>query len=134
MSRGQIRNELYNKQTVDFSLLRYKNITPTDIDGKLHFFEIANEVFVFIEIKLIGVMCQGGQRLAFERLTDIIPKPTIYIIAEHNVKDPKIAIMAHDCLVRECRFLGQWRTPASWRLKELIDWFLKKYGFEAYIQ
>lgn len=135
MSRGQIRNEARNKQTIDYSGLRYKKITPTDIDGKLHFFEIKRQLFVFIELKWNDAECEGGQRWAFQNLVDVIPVPAIYIIAEHQVEDTDKPIMGHACIVREYRSNSKWHTlPKYVTLKYVIDAFLQKHGFQDYIK
>ena len=43
-----IQNRSRARQIIDFSGIKYGNITPTDIDGG---FEKQNEVFVFFEMK-----------------------------------------------------------------------------------
>jgi len=126
--------ERYN-QPIDFTGLRYKNITPSDIDGKIFFFEIRKSIFVFIELKWRKTLCRDGQYLAFQNLTDIIPVPAIYIIAEHEVDDCNRLVIAHNCLVREFRYQNKWHVPKKeCTLKNLIDWFLRKYGFAHYIK
>ncbi|MCK5613893.1 hypothetical protein KAR91_69160 [Candidatus Pacearchaeota archaeon] len=133
--RGQVRNEDRNKQTIDYSGLRYKKITPTDIDGKLHFFEIKRQIFIFIELKWGDAKCEGGQRWAFQNLVDVIPVPAIYIIAEHQIEDTGQPVMGHLCRVREYRSNDEWHSPPKHvTLKYVIDKFLNAHGFQDYIK
>lgn len=129
--RGQINNRERRKQIIDFSGLRYKNITPTDIDGLgefVHttgFFEIRNCVFVFIELKLKGTPIDKGQRLAFERIVNNLRKPAIYILAEHTVENPKEDVMGHLCIVQKYYSSREWMEPKKEiNVRDLVDRFL----------
>lgn len=122
--RGKIRNREQAQQIRDFSGLRWGTITPTDIDG---FFEINNELFVFIEIKFKGKNLPYGQKLALERLIDILQKDkkAILIIAKHN-ENPEDDINAAACEVVQYRFRGKWVIPTRrFKLKEFCDSFIE---------
>ena len=57
MIAGRIQNPDRAVQFKDYSKLRYRNITPGDIDG---FFEIRGDVFVLLEYKGTGVDLSHG--------------------------------------------------------------------------
>lgn len=134
--KGQINSPEAYQQIIDYSGLRYKNITPTDIDHHIHFFEIRAEVFVFIEMKYYTAVCKGGQRLAFQRLVDLLPVPAVYVVAEHTSTDKYRPVMGHLCKVREHYSNGKWHnwhTIGIYTLKDVVDAFLRKHGLEKYI-
>lgn len=133
--RGKIRNKKRRQQIVDFSGIRYKNITPTDIEGLGYFFnikgffEIQNKVFIFIELKLAGTELLRGQTLAFARLVDALKYPAIYIIGEHNVENAEQEIVAAECIVTQYRSHSEWFIPKEEiTLKRLIDKFLEHHN------
>lgn len=126
--RGKIINRARAGQIKDFSGLRYKNITPTDIDGLLDF---ANKVFIFFELKCEGTTLLTGQRLALERLTDNLEKAgkhSLTIVATHNT-DPDEDIGVATCRVVEWRYNQKWVKPKEkkYTVKQLIDLFLTKH-------
>lgn len=130
MSDNAIKHESRAKQLILFEGMRYKSITPTDVDG---FFEISGKVFVFFEIKHAGVECAGGQRLAYERLVDLLPVPTIFLVATHTTPSSE-SVYARDCCVKEYRMNKQWVSPESpMTLSWIIDWFLKLQGFAEFV-
>lgn len=125
MERGKIRNRKIAKQLRDFSGLRWGNITPTDIDG---FFEIANKIFIFIEVKYKTARMPQGQRTAFERLVDVVneKKKAILVIGTHSV-DSDSDIDVSKCIVKEYRLDKKWIKPKiEATIKEIIDWFIRK--------
>lgn len=127
--RGQIIYRRRSLQVKDYSTLRYKNITPTDIDG---FFEIQGKVFVFIELKVVDIELPHGQTLALERLADNINKPCIIIIADHNVPiDTDIDVA--NCKVRQYRYQGKWYNIIGRTVHDVIDSFLRRAGLVDYI-
>ena len=88
-------------QLVDFSNMVFaRNATPTDIDG---FLELDNRFFVFFDLKHENAeKIQGGQKMAYSRLTDAIHNPDknkhcITLIAKHNTP-PEVDIQAADCM------------------------------------
>lgn len=125
-TRGVIRNRTHAAQLRLFEGLRWGSITPTDVDGLIDF---GGEAFVFIEVKHEGAGLPLGQRLALERLTDLINGtgvPCVTLVATH-VSDTDI--MVADCLVAEYRFRGQWNTPPQpMTVREAVDGFRKKHA------
>jgi len=125
MDRGKIRNREQAQQIRDFSGLRWGTITPTDIDG---YFEMNNELFVFVEIKFAGRELPYGQKLALERLVDIIPKDkkAILIVAGHN-ENTCTDIDAANCQVMRYRYAANWYLPKEEKtLKQFLDTFIDK--------
>ena len=114
--RGEIHNRKRAKQINDFSGLAYGNkITPTDIDGLI---EYQDKGYVLIEVKLRGVLLPYGQRLALERMTDDLTragKPTVCIIASHDIDDPEQDINVANTRVREYRWHKKWQTTSDLR-------------------
>lgn len=117
-------------QLVDFSNMVFaRNATPTDIDG---FLELDNRFFVFFDLKHENAeKIQGGQKMAYSRLTDAIHNPDknkhcITLIAKHNTP-PEVDIQAADCMVTDCYFNRAWHNvrKESARLKDYIDEFVK---------
>ena len=64
-----IKNRENAAKIKDFGSLRWGKISPTDIDG---FIEIGNEKFIFIECKYGDSELPTGQRIALERLVDVV--------------------------------------------------------------
>lgn len=120
-NRGVIQNKKYAKQINDFSGLRYKNITPTDIDG---FIDFGNKKFVFIETKFKGAKLPYGQKLALKRLCDSCNKDAVLIVAEHETDGD---IDVGGCFVREYRYKNKWTVQfKSITVKEAVIKFLNK--------
>lgn len=135
MSTGLIRDRERYNQPIDFSGMRYKNITPSDMDGRIYFFEIRRMIFIFIELKHDGAPCEGGQRWAFQNLINVISVPSMYIIADHYIEDKNQIIIAHECIVREYYTGGDdWLIAKGWTLKRVVDDFLREHGFDDYIK
>jgi hypothetical protein len=107
--RGVIRNRCYATQVRDFSGLRFKNITPTDIDGLI---EYRNICYVCIETKYENSELQFGQKLALERLNDDLSKvkPVLTIVASHDT-DGDIDVA--NTTVTEFRFRGRWHMSET---------------------
>jgi hypothetical protein len=105
-------------------------ITPTDIDGLI---EYDGKCFVFFELKLDDAPLPSGQRKALMRLVDDLSKPSILIIAWHNIEDPSIDIDVALAIVSHYYYGGKWYSPMNMiTLKELVDRFLKKHGGERF--
>ena len=97
--RGKIHSRNRARQIIDFSGLRFGNITPTDIDGMI---EYKNKALIYYEFKLKGNKMPDGQRLAFEREVQDhakVGKRAIAILLEHEVFDYSIDIPAAYCTV-----------------------------------
>ena len=106
-NRGKIQNRLRSQQIIDFSGIRYKNITPTDIDG---FFEKAGKAFVFYEYKLQGAEIPKGQELALTRIVDglsVAGKTAVLFICRHNEINPVNDIKAANAIVEKIYWQGK---------------------------
>lgn len=117
--KGKAHSPHLSTQVRDFSGLRWRNITPTDIDCSIDF---GGKLFVFVEAKLPGVTLPYGQRLHLERLTDAITESGRYAIAivcEHPNRTGEIDFAS--CPVLEYRWLKTWYSPAAYTVKEAID-------------
>ena len=125
LPRGVIRNPEQAKRINDFSGLRFGKITPTDIDGMIDF---GNKAFVLIETKYTGGRMPFGQRLALERLIDIIEetgRKSLALVAEYSNEAGEI-----DCakaVVIEYRYRREWKIPrVPLNVRDAIDRFLKE--------
>ena len=108
---GVYFNKDEGKQLVEFAGLRFRNGTPSDIDGC---FDCYGNGWIFIEIKRKGVEIQHGQKLMYERLARDLAsggKTAVVIIAEHNITDPEQNIPAKNCVIRKLCINGVWRNP-----------------------
>lgn len=139
--RGELRNKDNALRDRDYSGLVYKRITPTDIDGFFGIwgmFEIHKRVFIFFELKHIregelDTESFNGQRVALERLVDIIPVPTLLVYANHNC-EPSETIDGANCIVDTHRYGCKWYTHyRGWTLKAVIDKFLRSHNLKDYV-
>lgn len=130
--RGKIVCRDRARQLVDFSKMVFnRNATPTDIDG---FLELGNKFFIFFDLKHeVAEKINGGQKLAYERLTRAIHNPKnnkycITLIAKHSTPTAT-DIKANECLVTDCYFDGAWRdvTTEGMNLKDYIDRFISQF-------
>lgn len=130
VERGEIEHRRRAQQIIDFSGIRYGKCTPTDIDGLI---ELNGEVFVFIEYKFDDKEMPYGQRLALERLVDIVgdAKPAILIIAKHQ-KPPEQDIDGANATVVKIRTKRQWIT--EWvegkTVREVADTFINRKYYD----
>ena len=128
MPRGKINHRDRARQINSFENLRYGTITPTDIDGLI---EYHNQAYVLLETKYKEAKTLYGQKLALERLTRDLNqtgKPTICIIAEHEVEDPKRDVDVANAIVRKYKCNNRpWCEKAQGTVKQLIDNFLDNY-------
>lgn len=123
--RGKIRHREHATVINDFSGLRLKNITPTDIDG---FIEYQNKAMIFFELKYMSAPLPFGQRLALERLVDISAenRPSILFIAEYSELNAHGDVDSSMCVVREYRYKKKWTKPKrDYTLSVAIHKFLK---------
>ena len=126
-NRGTIQNREAAKQIIDFRGLRYgNNITPTDVDG---LFEINDRIFVFFEFKYKGGRLPYGQRLAFQRIANVLDDSGRHVIifyCEHEVEAPD-DIIAANAIVKQVYYKKRW-CPITRRnntLKDLCDSFVE---------
>ena len=123
MERGVIYNRTRAQQIIDFSGLRFGNITPTDIDGLI---EYKDQCFILIEAKHKDIELPDGQKLAFTRLCDSLSKPAILFVAEHETDGD---IDASTMVVREYYLEGEWiKSKRDMMLREAIDNYLNWLG------
>lgn len=123
-NRGIIQNRERARQIIDFSGIRYGNITPTDIDG---FFEKANKAFVFYEYKLAGNDMPGGQRIALERLVNAIKDANheaALFLCVHNHQNPQEDVNAAQATVERIFWNGKWWKGHGLTVKEQTDKFM----------
>lgn len=124
-NRGMIQNRERARQIIDFSGIRYGNITPTDIDG---FFERANEAFVFYELKFREAEMPKGQEVALKRLVDATTKANkkaVLFLCRHEVEDTTKDVNAATAIVKKIYFNGEWYNGNGRTLKELSDSFMR---------
>ncbi len=126
MDRGVIRDRQRSTQVIDYSGLRYGKCTPTDIDGLI---ELAGKVFIFIEYKFSDAQMPYGQRLALERVVDMMNelKPSLLIHAQH-FSQPEQDIDGANAKVVKVRTNRQWTTEwvAGRTVKEVADKFIER--------
>lgn len=104
-------------------MLRYNNVTPTDIDC---FVEIADVGYWLLEIKSGMSLLRGGQRLALTRLIDALTdagKIAILVVGRAEPGDQDIS--AGDCPVIEYRFKKMWRYPSGRTVRDLWEQWLR---------
>ncbi len=123
-NRGQIQNRERARQIIDFSGIRYGNITPTDLDG---FFEKGNKTFVFYEYKLPDADMPRGQELALTRLVDGLSaagKTAVLFLCRHNEFDPEKDVKAAKAVVEAIYWRNQWHKGNNLTVKEETDRFM----------
>lgn len=108
--RGKIRNRIFAAQLRDFSGLRVRNITPTDLDGG---YDIGGRVYVFLETKYKDTALKGGQRLFFTRLCQDLEKVgrTVFFLVGNHMHESSEDIICCDVEITEYWFDGSWRKP-----------------------
>lgn len=119
-----IQNRSRARQIIDFSGIKYGNITPTDIDGG---FEKQNEVFVFFEMKYGDAEMPTGQKLFLTRLVDICDtagKKAVLFLCHHNVWNTEKDVIAAESTVTDIYFRGRWSKAKGETLKVMTDRFM----------
>lgn len=125
--RGKIRNRDARQQIIDYSGLRYNNITPTDVDGMI---EYKGKAFIFYEFKFGDAPMPLGQKIALTRVVDAIQKggtPAILILGSHNNQATE-DIDATNAIVRSIYWNGSWGSGCGRTVKDVTDGFLKYIG------
>ena len=123
-NRGIIQYRGRKKQIVDFSGLRYGNITPTDIDS---FIEYRDKARVFAEFKYGNAPLPHGQKIALERAANDMQKagkPAIVCICRHNIADCEVDVPAAETIVSEFYYNGTWHKDGRSTLKQICDRFI----------
>lgn len=124
-NRGKIQYRARKRQLIDFSGVRYGNVTPTDIDG---FFELHDNLFVFYEYKYGNVDIPYGQKIAIQRLVKAIAesgREAIAMICRHNVENTDEDIDGANTMVDSYCYNGDWFYNTNRTVKELTDSFKK---------
>lgn len=101
MSRGEILHRNRIKQIIEFSGMRWGNITPTDIDGVIEYHNIG---WVWIEVKGANIAVPRGQKLAMERFVVDVSngnKQGVAIVSTHHENDANKNILLSKCDVSE---------------------------------
>lgn len=123
-NRGKIQFPERRKQIIDFSKIRYGNITPTDLDG---FFEKQNKIFVFYEYKLPNAEMSLGQKTALMRIIDGLStagKHAVFFLCRHYEQNSQNIIHAEDAIVDQFYWNGQWFKGKGLTVKEQTDRFI----------
>lgn len=126
MDRGIIQYRKRSQQIIDFSGLRYGKCTPTDIDGLI---ELGGRVFIFIEYKFGDAEMPYGQRLALERIVDIMndAKPSLLVVAKHDNPVEQDIDGANATVVKvrtDRRWITEWVSGKT--VKEVVDVFIER--------
>lgn len=123
MDETLIRNPKYMQRIKNFSGLQFGRGYPTDIDG---FMEFNDKTYILLETKYNGASMPYGQRLAIQRLIDLIEetgRKSIALVAEYTNEEGDI-----DCgkaMVTEYRVNHVWKIPsAPVSVRDAIDRFL----------
>jgi hypothetical protein len=123
--RGEIVHRDRAGQVIDYSGLRIRKITPTDMDGLI---EYNNHCFIFIEYKGVGIELPLGQSLALERLVAALTKPAILLHAEHSTPVEQDIDGANARVIRYY-FDNQWRKcKKAHTVSAMVARFIDKYG------
>lgn len=121
-NRGKIHCPELKRQLVDYSGIRFGNITPTDIDG---FIEYQDCMYAFIEIKRECAVMPKGQRVAFTNLVDAVEgsakwRHAVLFVCRHGGGDGDInAVEMEVSSYYACR---NWYDGNGRKLDELIGW------------
>lgn len=113
VERGVIENRERARQIIDFSGLRYGNITPTDIDGCI---EYKNKAVILLEYKHRNTEMPYGQRLAFERIADDIVsagKDCVFLLCSHDVDNCEVDIDGANAIVTNIYWHGKNSKPRN---------------------
>lgn len=123
-NRGKIQNKDRARQIIDFSGIRYGNITPTDVDGLI---EYHDKAVVFLEYKFGDAEMPFGQKLALERVANNNQKAgkhATVMLCEHDVEDCMRDVDASSAIVRDFYYAGVWYHDGKRDVKEVLDSFI----------
>ena len=122
--RGKIAHRERARQIIDFSGLRYGNITPTDIDGLI---EYHDKAYILMEFKYKNAEVPAGQMLAYKRLANDLQKagkPTVLLICRHDVENPEQDIDAASAMVTEYWYAGKPYYDVNRTVADVCESFL----------
>ena len=123
-NRGKIQDRRRARQIIDFSGLRYGDITPTDIDALI---EYHDKAVLFMEFKHRDAELPYGQFLAIARLvTDchLAGKAAAAFICSHKVDDCLQDIDAANATVRQVILPYFRKYKDGRRVKDAVDAFI----------
>lgn len=134
-NRGVIQFRNRAKQIINFSKLRYGNITPTDIDGSMDW--ARKNVVVQYEFKLKGAEMADGQRSHYRFIVDGLRRGGVKafaLLCEHDVENWQEDIDASSALVRE-----YYKGDGIWHkierdvvtVEQFTDWLWRTYGDQS---
>ena len=110
--RSLIHNEERACQPIDYSGIFEPPLCLTDVDG---LWEYHNKGYLGVEVKYRGKSVPRGQSTALERLAvDLaVTKKAVVIVVDHEVDNPKEAVLLDTCKVREVFWghIGKWQPP-----------------------
>ena len=113
------------KQLILFDDMVYQNnARPTDVDALI---EYKDKAWVIVEVKHRNKPVPVGQEIAYERLAHDLSKtgkPTLYIVAEHSIDDPRQEVQLRTCSVRGFVYDNKW-YKAKMSVGRLVDSFLQ---------
>ncbi len=124
-NRGKIQYRGRAQQIIDFSGMRFGNITPTDLDGLI---EKGNKAFIFYEYKLSNVEMPQGQSLALTRIVDGLStagKSAVLFLCRHEEYNPEKDIPADKAIVERIYWNNQWFSGRGLTAREQTDRFLR---------
>ena len=125
-NRGIIQHAEQAKQIVRFTDLRFKDITPTDIDCSV---EVKNTGYIICEFKYGSSRVPHGQYLCLKRMCDDFEaanKISILLICEHQAEEGE-DILAKDTIVREMYYQHKiYPQYAGMTLKEVWEKVISK--------
>ena len=123
-NRGKIQFRERKKQIIDFSGLKYDNITPSDIDGYIEYRNIAS---ILYEFKYKNAELSDGQLKSLIRNTDKVAKcgcDAVLFICRHEVDDPNEDVDAASTPVDEYYYNKTWYPANGRTAKEMTDAFM----------
>lgn len=122
--RGRIQYRDRAQQIIDFSGLRYGNITPTDVDGII---EYKNKAYILYEMKYGSADMPDGQRMAIERQIDDFTnsgKTAVALLCEHDIQNCNEDIDAAKTIVRKYYYNKKWYNDGKRTAKDVSDKFI----------
>ncbi len=109
-NRGVIQNRERARQLINFSGIKFGNITPTDVDGACDY---KDKLTMFFEVKYGNAVPPPGQKLFYIRTADDIQKSgksCIVYFCWHDIANPEDDIDGAKTEVKYIYFKGQWYT------------------------
>lgn len=122
--RGIIQNRERKKQIIDFRNIKYKKITPTDIDVIIDF---GGRAFVVVELKHGDAPIPDGQRICLENMVRGWANggvKAIAIIGNHFIDNCNEDVLLDECKVNKIYLSDEkrWRPPTkAMTIKDIVD-------------